>query len=77
MIACKFETEISDGMIKIPEQFKEKIAGKFQVIIIPQKKKQNRLRQALLDSPVWSDADVQAFKSTVEKGYEKWSPEEL
>jgi hypothetical protein len=58
------------------DEILRKLAQMKEELIVLQEKKQNRLRQALLDAPVWSDADIQDFMNTVEKGYEKWKPEE-
>jgi hypothetical protein len=57
------------------DEILRKLSQMREEIIVLQEKKQNRLRQALLDAPVWSDADVQAFTNAIEKGYEKWKPE--
>ena len=76
MIAYEFETEIRNGMIRLPKDFKGK-QGRFRIIIIQEEKKHDEVRQALLDAPVWNDADVQDFNDKISKGYKNWIPEAL
>lgn len=77
MIAYEFETEIKDGMIRIPEDFKGKRTGKFRILIIPEEKKHENVRQALLNAPFWDKADVHEFNDNISKGYKNWIPEAL
>ncbi|MDM8523976.1 hypothetical protein QUF80_11465 [Desulfococcaceae bacterium HSG8] len=76
MIAYEFETEIRDGMIRLPKDFKGK-QEKFRIIVIQEEKKHDEVRQALLNAPVWSDADVQDFNDAISKGYKNWTLEAL
>lgn len=77
MIAYEFETEIKNGMITLPKDFKGKQRGKFRIIIIPEEKKHDKIRRTLLNTPVWSEADVQDFNDRILKGYKNWMPETL
>lgn len=54
-------------MIKIPEDFKGRRTGKFKIIIIPEEKKHDKARQALLNAPVWSEEDIQYFNDNILK----------
>ena len=64
-------------MIEIPKNFNWNRTGKFRVIIIQEEKKHDKVRQALLNAPVWSEADVQDFNDKILKGYKNWTPEAL
>ncbi len=73
----EFETEIRNGMIKVPDDFKGKRTGRFKIIIIPEEKKHDKVRQTLLNAPVWSEEDIRDFNDNILKGYKNWIPEEL
>jgi len=75
MIAYEFETEIQDGMIKIPDDLTVNRKGRFRVVLIKEDRDADQMKEALLKAPVWSDEDVSEFNDIISKGYRHWTPE--
>jgi hypothetical protein len=75
MIAYEFETEIQDGMIKIPDDLTVNRKGRFRVVLIKEDRDADQMKDALLKAPVWSDEDVSKFNDIISKGYRHWTPE--
>jgi hypothetical protein len=70
MIAYEFETEIQDGMIKIPDDLTINRKGRFRVVLIKEDRDADQMKEALLKAPVWSEEDVSEFKDIIAKGYQ-------
>jgi len=75
MNAYEFEAEIKEGIIKIPDEFRGNRTGRFRIVIVSEETEQHKRRKALLNAPVWDDADVRDFHHIIQKGYENWIPE--
>ncbi len=73
----EFVTEIKNGIIKIPDEFRGEKNGRFKVTIKLENDKREKLKEALMNAPVWVDDDVEEFYDTIEKGYENWNPEKF
>ncbi len=68
MITYEFETEIENGTIKVPENLVINKNRKLKVIIVLEDNKRDEMKKALLNSPVWSDEDVEEFQNAVKEG---------
>lgn len=53
MIAIEFQTQVSDGTIQVPEQYREQLSGTVRVIILrPEQPPTSKIIERLLRTPI-------------------------
>ena len=76
-VSIYLSTIVSIYLSAIAEDLNIYQKRKLKVIIVVEDDKRDALKKALLNSPIWSDEDVENFRNAVKEGYENWEPEQL
>jgi len=69
MIAIEFQTDIKDGTIEIPLQYRDQLAGSVRVIILsPLMQRSSKIIHRLLEHPLEDDAFTPLKRDEIHRG---------